>query len=29
VPRFTSLHTTDAGPTLPDPQAPLEGPRFE
>jgi hypothetical protein len=29
VPRFTSLHTTNAGPTLPDPQAPLEGPRFE
>jgi hypothetical protein len=29
VPRFTSPHTINAGPTLPDPQAPLEGPRFE
>jgi hypothetical protein len=29
VPRFTSVHTTNSGPTLPDPQAPLDGPRFE
>jgi hypothetical protein len=29
MPRFTSVHTTNTGPTLPDPQAPLDGPRFE
>jgi hypothetical protein len=29
MPRFTSPHTTNAGPTLPDPQAPLDGPRLE
>jgi len=25
VPRFTSVHTTNTGPTLPDPQGPLDG----
>lgn len=29
APRFTSVHTTSSGLTLPDPQGPLDGPRFE
>jgi hypothetical protein len=29
VPRFAIPQTTDSGPTIPDPNAPLEGPRFD